>query len=164
MEKYSDRIGIVVTHMYLGFLTEEHDKVIRYGKNINTLGYADWFGVMTWKKVHGEKGMTAQETWDAHFSKHKNLFLILCGDQSLATTWRHLQFGKHGNRVYSILQDYPRRGDLEDWLRLLRFRPDKGVVEVYTYSPAQDRLCHDAGVWHGRSWHQFEIPLPTEKQ
>ncbi|MBO5940124.1 MAG: metallophosphoesterase [Kiritimatiellae bacterium] len=163
LEKYSDRIGIVVTHMYLGFLTEEHDKVIRYGKNINTLGYADWFGVMTWKKVHGEKGMTAQETWDAHFSKHKNLFLILCGDQSLATTWRHLQFGKHGNRVYSILQDYPRRGDLEDWLRLLRFRPDKGVVEVYTYSPAQDRLCHDAGVWHGRSWHQFEIPLPDGK-
>ena len=159
LEKHSDRHGVIVTHMYLGFLTEEHDLVVRHGKHLDTPGYADWFGVMEWKKVHGAKGLTARESWDRHFSKHKNLFLILCGDQSLATTWRHLQFGKHGNRVYSILQDYPRRSDAEDWLRLLRFRPKKGVVEVYTYSPSQDRLCHDAGLWHGRSWHQFEIPL-----
>jgi len=160
MEKYSDRIAIIVTHMYLGFLTKAHDKVVRAGKPFDTPGYADWFGVMAWKKVHGKKGLTAQESWERHFSKHKNLFLILCGDQSLATTWRHLQFGKHGNRVYSILQDYPRRSDAEDWLRLLRFRPEKGVVEVITYSPSQNRLCDDAGLWHGRSWHQFEIPLP----
>ena len=145
---------------YLGFLTKGHDKIVRNGKHLDAPGYADWFGVMAWKKVHGAKGLTAQESWERHFSKHKNLFLILCGDQSLATTWRHLQFGKHGNRVYSILQDYPRRSDAEDWLRLLRFRPDKGVVEVMTYSPSQDRLCADAGLWHGRSWHQFEIPLP----
>ena len=160
LEKHSDRIGIIVTHMYLGFLTEEHDLVVRHGKHMDTPGYADWFGVMAWKKVHGARGLTAQESWDRHFSKHKNLFLILCGDQSLATTWRHLQFGRHGNRVYSILQDYPRRSDSEDWLRLLRFRPDRGVVEVFTYSPSQDRLCTDAGLWHGRSWHQFSIPLP----
>ena len=163
LEKHSDRLGVIVTHMYLGFLTEEHDLVVRHGKHLDTPGYADWFGVMEWKKVHGAKGLTARESWDRHFSKHKNLFLVLCGDQSLATTWRHLQFGKHGNRVYSILQDYPRRSDAEDWLRLLRFRPGKGVVEVYTYSPSQDRLCHDAGLWRGRSWHQFEIPLPNGK-
>ena len=99
--------------------------------------------------------------WDRHFSKHANLFLILCGDQSMATAWRHLQFGRNGNRVYSVLQDYPRKSDGEDWLRLFRFRPSKGVVEVYTYSPSQDRLCNDAGFWHGRSWHQFELPLPV---
>ena len=32
---------------------------------------------------------------------------------------------------------------------------------VHTYSPVQDRLCDDAGFWHGRHWHQFEIPLPN---
>ena len=161
LEKYRDRMGIIVTHMYLGYLTKEHDKLQRKNHYVDPPGYGDWFGVMAWKKVHGEKGTTAQEMWDRHFSKHANLFLILCGDQSMATAWRHLQFGRNGNRVYSVLQDYPRKSDGEDWLRLFRFRPSKGVVEVYTYSPSQDRLCDDAGFWHGRSWHQFELPLPT---
>ncbi len=160
MEKYSDRTGIIVTHMYLGYLTKEHDGLQRKNRYTDPPGYGDWFGVMAWKKVHGTKGTTAQEMWDRHFSKYPNLFLVVCGDQSMATTWRHLQFGRNGNRVYSVLQDYPRTGDGEDWLRLFRFRPDKGVVEVFTYSPSQDRLCDDAGFWHGRSWHQFEIPLP----
>ena len=161
LEKHADRIGIVVTHMYLGYLTREHDKLNRRNHYVDPPGYGDWFGVMAWKKVHGERGTTAQEMWDRHFSKHGNLFLILCGDQSMATSWRHLQFGRSGNRVYSVLQDYPRVSDGEDWLRLFRFRPDKGVVEVFTYSPSQDRLCDDAGFWHGRSWHQFVLPLPT---
>ena len=160
MGKYKDRVGIIVTHMYLGYLTRAHDKLNRKHHYVDPPGYGDWFGVMAWKKVHGEKGTTAQEMWDRHFSKYPNLFLILCGDQSMATTWRHLQFGRNGNRVYSVLQDYPRTSDGEDWLRLFRFRPDKGVVEVLTYSPSQDRLCDDAGFWHGRSWHQFELPLP----
>ena len=164
MEKYCDRMGIVVTHMYLGFLTEEQDMVRQERQYVDPPGYGDWFGVMAWKKEHGENGTTAQEMWDRHFSKHQNLFLILCGDQSTATTWRQLQTGRHGNVVHSILQDYPRKSDREDWLRLLRFRPAKGVVEVYTYSPVQDRLCDDAGYWHGRHWHQFEIPLPTAAQ
>ena len=161
LEKYRDRMGIIVTHMYLGYLTKAHDTLQRQNHYIDPPGYGDWFGVMAWKKVHGAKGTTAQEMWDRHFSKHANLFLILSGDQSMATAWRHLQFGRNGNRVYSVLQDYPRKSDGEDWLRLLRFRPAKGVVEVYTYSPSQDRLCDDAGFWHGRSWHQFELPLPA---
>lgn len=160
MGKYKDRVGIIVTHMYLGYLTREHDKLQRKNHYEDPPGYGDWFGVMAWKKVHGERGTTAQEMWDRHFSKYTNLFLILCGDQSMATTWRHLQFGRNGNCVYSVLQDYPRASDGEDWLRLFRFRPDRGVVEVRTYSPSQDRLCDDAGFWHGRSWHQFELPLP----
>ena len=161
MERYRDRIGIIVTHMYLGYLTKEHDTLQRKNHYADPPGYGDWFGVMVWKKVHGEKGTTAQEMWDRHFSKYPNLFLILCGDQSMATTWRHLQFGRNGNRGYSVLQDYPRKSDGEDWLRLFRFRPDRGVVEVFTYSPSQDRLCDDAGFWHGRSWHRFTLPLPS---
>lgn len=164
LKKHADRVGIIVTHMYLGILDRRLDKAIKNAQLMQPPGYADCFGVMNWKKVHGEKGVTPQEAWQRHFSKHKNLFLILCGDQSLATAWRHLQYGQAGNRVYSVLQDYPRRSDLEDWIRLYRFRPDRGVVEVYTYSPAQDRLCVDAGVWHGRDWHQFTLPLPGGKR
>ena len=164
LEKYADRHAVIVTHMYLGYLTREQDRLRRGMDLANPPGYGDWFGVMNWSKVHGKDGVSPQRAWDICFSRHRNLFLILCGDQSMATTWRQLQFGSNGNWVYSVLQDYPRTADREDWLRLLRFVPSRGEIQVLTYSPCQDRLCDDAGFWHGEQWHQFVLTVPWLKE
>ena len=118
---------------------------------------------MDWKKNHGSDGVPPTQAWQTCFSKHKNLFLIVCGDQSMAICWREAQTGAYGNTVYSTLQDYPRTSDDSDWLRLYRFRPDKSKVEVWTYSPAQDKVCEEAGFRKGRHWHEFTLDLPSAK-
>ena len=162
LDRYADRTAIVCTHMYLGYRTQEIDMARR-----KLAGDAprpdEWFGVMDWKKNHGGDGVPPTEAWEKCFSRHSNLFLIVCGDQSMAICWRETQKGVHGNVVHSTLQDYPRDKDTSDWLRLYRFRPDKGKVEVWTYSPAQDKVCEGVGFRKGRSWHEFELDLPQKK-
>ena len=105
---------------------------------------------------------TPQQLWEKSFSKHaRNLFLLLCGDQSISITHRQTSQGMHGNLVYELLADYPRDADDSDWLRLLRFVPAKGQVEVFTYSPAQDRLCEAVGQKKELSDHQFTLDIST---
>ena len=88
-----------------------------------------------------------------------NLFLILCGDQSASITHHQTSEGAHGNPVHEILTDYPRDAEESDWIRLLRFHPAEGRLEVITYSPAQDRLCD--GLAHVGAWsdHQFSLDI-----
>ena len=159
LDRYANRTAIVCTHMYLGYRTREIDKIRRAVKG-DAPRPDEWFGVMDWTKNHGGEGVSAAKAWETCFSRHKNLFLIVCGDQSQAICWRETQKGMHGNAVHSVLQDYPRDSDDSDWLRLFRFRPDKGKVEVWTYSPAQDKVCENVGFRKGRRWHEFEFDLP----
>ena len=145
LDAHRDRMAIISTHMYLG--------------GIQRRGADQPQGRMQWKKVHGDRGNTPQQMWEKSFSKHRNLFLVLCGDQSASITHRQTSKGVHGNLVHEILTDYPRHADDSDWLRLLRFHPKKGHIEVLTYSPAQDRLCE--GIGHVMAWddHQFELDI-----
>ena len=159
LDRYADRTAIVCTHMYLGYRTREIDKLRRSVKGDAPRPDA-WFGVMDWTKNHGAEGVSPAQAWETCFSRHKNLFLVVCGDQGQAVCWRETQTGVHGNTVYSTLQDYPRDRDDSDWLRLFRFRPDKGKVEVWTYSPAQDKVCEEAAFRKGRDWHVFTLDLP----
>ena len=57
-------------------------------------------------------------------------------------------------------QDYLRDRDGSDWLRLCRFSPDKGKVEVWTCSPAQDKVCENVGFRKGCQWYEFKLDLP----
>lgn len=145
IEAHRDRMAIVSTHMYLG--------------GIEKKGAEQPQGRMQWKKVHGARGNTPQQLWEKSFSKHANLFLVLCGDQSASISHRQTSQGAHGNLVHELLADYPRDADDSDWLRLLRFDPAKGQVEVFTYSPAQDRLCESAGHRKERGDHQFTLDI-----
>jgi hypothetical protein len=142
---HRDRMAIITTHMYLGGIKKK-------GADIPQ-------GRMQWKKVHGDRGNTPQQLWDKCFSKHPNLFLILCGDQSASITHHQTSTGEHGNPVHEILTDYPRDADESDWVRLLRFLPDEEKIEVKTYSPAQNKLCE--GMRHVPDWedHQFDLDI-----
>lgn len=144
-ETHRDRMAIISTHMYLG--------------GIKKKGANQPQGRMLWKKVHGDRGNTPQQLWDKAFSKRPNLFLVLCGDQSISITHRQISQGAHGNNVHELLMDYPRDADNSDWLRLLRFFPEKGRIDVLTYSPAQDKLCESIGHCTARSDHQFELDI-----
>jgi hypothetical protein len=144
-EDHRDRMAIITTHMYLG--------------GIEKKGADQPQGRMQWKKTHGDRGNTPQQMWEKSFSKHPNLFLVLCGDQSASITHHQTSRGAQGNQVHEILTDYPRHADDSDWLRLLHFYPGEGRIEVLTYSPAQDRLCE--GIGHLMAWsdHQFELDI-----
>lgn len=145
LEAHRDRMAIIATHMYLGGLEKP--------------GADQPQGRMRWKKVHGERGNTPQQLWEKSFSQHPNLFLVLCGDQSASIAHRQTSQGTHGNPVHELLADYPRHADDSDWLRLLRFHPVQGRIEVFTYSPAQDLLCESIGHKTERSDHQFELDI-----
>lgn len=155
LKKHADRKAIICTHMYLGYKTKEIDQVRRTDPRRPD----EWFGVMDWTKSHGEKGVPATTAWETCFSKHANLILIVSGDQSLAICWREKQKGVHGNTVHATLQDYPRTADDQDWLRLYRFRPAEKKIEVWTYSPQQDRVCDSVSFRKDRAHHQFTLDL-----
>lgn len=139
------RMAIVTTHMYLG--------------GIERRGRDEPQGRMVWKKVHGERGNTPQQMWEKSFAKHPNLFLVLCGDQSVSISHRQTSRGEHGNLVHEVLQDYPRSSDDSDWLRIFRFHPDERRIRAFTYSPAQDRLADRVGHLADPGDHQFELDI-----
>ncbi len=142
---HRERMAIITTHMYLGGIPRK--------------GADEPQGRMQWKKVHGERGNTPEEMWQESFSTHPNLFLVLCGDQSASITHHQTSEGREGNLVHEILTDYPRDTDDSDWVRLLRFVPARGKLEVWTYSPAQDLLCERMHHLRERSDHQFELDI-----
>lgn len=145
IERHRNRMAVISTHMYLGGVTRR--------------GADEPQGRMRWKKVHGDRGNTPQEMWEKSFRRHRNLFLVLCGDQSASIAHRQQSAGEHGNRVHEILQDYPRDADDSDWLRLFRFHPEEKVIRVFTYSPAQDRLCDGVRHLPDPGDHQFVLDI-----
>ena len=145
LEAHQSRMAIISTHMYLG--------------GIERKGSEEPQGRMRWKKVHGDRGNTPQEMWDKSFSKHPNIFLILCGDQSASITHHQQSRGKHGNLVHEVLQDYPRHADDSDWIRLFRFYPEKKKIKAITYSPAQDKLADGMRHVMSREDHQFKLDI-----
>ena len=155
MDRYADRLAIICTHMYLGYRTRELYKGRKGKKTIPD----EWFGLMEWSKCHKKDGVTPVKAWETCFSKHRNLILIVSGDQGPAICWRETQKGVHGNVVHAVMQDYPRTADNQDWLRLYRFRPDLRQIEVWTWSPQQNTVCEKAGFRKGRNWHVFALPL-----
>jgi hypothetical protein len=61
---------------------------------------------MQWTKRHEKYGNTPQQMWDKSFRKHKNLQLILNGDQGGPNAIYLKLTGDHGNEVHALLADY----------------------------------------------------------
>ena len=157
LDRYADRKAIICTHMCVGYRTKEIDMRRRKAKDSEKVD--EWFGVMDWVKCHGERGVSGEEAWRTCFSRHANLILVVSGDQGPAISWRETRRGEKGNIVHLTLQDYPRRRDDDDWLRLYRFRKDMSAIDVYTYSPQQDKVCEKAGFRVDARSHVFTLSL-----
>lgn len=157
LAKYADRRAIICTHMAVGFRTRQIDMDRRQLKD--QVPPEEWFGVMDWTKCHGANGISAEEAWRTCFSKHRNLILIVSGDQGPAIAARETRKGIAGNTVHLTLQDYPRKADSDDWLRLYRFHGDMRAIDVITYSPRQNLVCEKAGHRKRRDCHVFTLPL-----
>jgi hypothetical protein len=149
MTEHPDHRVIVTTHMFLGPLDKPR------GKD----GYfSDPRGVARWSKCHGLAGNSPQQMWDKCLSRHGNLFLILCGDQSRVQTMHVELTGVRHNRVHVCLCDY--YGAPEGWLRLLRFSPAQHHLDVVTYGAISQALCEGTRLVPDRRLHQFTLELP----
>jgi hypothetical protein len=149
LERNADRHAIVTAHMFLGPLDEPVDK-------------RDYFtaprGVACWSKCHGGRGNAPRQIWDKCLSRHPNLFLILCGDQSRVQAMRLCLAGRQGNPVQVCLCDY--YGAPEGWIRLHRFLPARHEMQVTTYGAVSGTICDGTPLVPDRGQHQFRLAVP----
>ncbi len=168
LEKHADRKAIVCTHAYLGPI-DPKDRYTYARRDGKKGGYEcripdERLGRMPWLSSFGEYatangvGHTGETMWRDHFSKHKNLFLIVCGDQSAVVSQHLADTGVHGNAVHAFMQDYPRDNDRIDPVRVFRFLPAEKRVEVFTVMTGEDALCTRAKFLEEH--HRFSFILP----
>ena len=163
LEKYSDRHAIIATHAYLGPREAGYRNFARdviRGPYVNRIPDA-LLGRMRWITANVPDGNSGENLWKKCFSKHGNLFLVVCGDQSAVITYRQTSVGENGNMVSECIQDYPRTSDDSDWLRLYRINPKAGKIDVFTYSPRQDTICMECTFFDKPVYHQFTLPFPS---
>lgn len=143
LAEHADRRAIVTTHMFLGPVTrpEKPEAFFTSPK-----------GVMAWSKCHRKAGNTPVQLWQKCLSKHKNVFLILCGDQSRTQAMHLTLEGRRDNEVHACLSDYG-----EGYLRLYRFEPENDRIRVITYSPTARRLCRKTAIVAHEAEHQFTL-------
>ncbi len=149
MTEYADRHIIVTAHMFLGPVEKPKHK---------QGFFTDPRGVAQWSKCHGQAGNSPQQMWDKCLSRHRSLFLILCGDQSRVQAMRMQLTGRQGNRVDVCLCDY--YGAAEGWLRLYRFVPAEHRLDGITYGAVSGTPCEGTQLVPDREQHQFAIDLP----
>ena len=107
---------IVLTHAYMR----------ANGKRFDRLGY----------KIKGNAG---EAIWQKLVSKHKNIFMVLCGHASGEAVLTSK--GEHGNQVHQVLSDYQNlHNGGESWLRYMVFEPSENKIKVYTYNPALEKF------------------------
>jgi len=140
LEQYADRRAIISTHFY-------HDDFGngQTGRGIKTSGW-------------GSQGNSGEQMWQKCFSKHANVFLVLCGHRSGSQAHHQTSIGVHGNEVHEILSDYKiAEGWVSGYLRIYRFWPAENRIEVQTYSPNFNRLCEGTRLIPEASEHNFEL-------
>jgi hypothetical protein len=111
VSKNSERRCIVVTHAYM-------DPVARYRHH-----------------PYGVTGNIGEAMWDKFVSRHKSIFMVLCGHH-VPGEGRAVSIGENGNLVDEILSNYqhmPNGGN--GWLRIMKFIPEEDKIEVRTYTP-----------------------------
>jgi hypothetical protein len=107
---------IILTHAYMR----------SNGKRFLRLGY----------KITGNAG---EAIWQKLVSKHKNIFMVLCGHASGEAVLTSK--GDHGNQVHQVLSDYQgMHNGGESWLRYMVFEPTENKIKVYTYNPALNKF------------------------
>lgn len=82
-----------------------------------------------------------EEMWAKLVKVNKNVFMVLCGHvaptEGTYTMGRRSDVGDHGNLIHQVLSDY--QGTINNggngYMRIMKFRPSKKIIEVKTYSP-----------------------------
>ena len=143
LQEHADRRAMVTTHMYLGPRDRPRDPRDFYDAPK---------GRIRWLKTHKQNGNTPQQMWEKCLSRHRNLFLICCGDQSRTQAMHRAVQGNHGNQVHECLSDY--RGG---FLRIYRFEPTENRILGMTYSPQQQKLCDGTNIVPDVDRHQFVL-------
>lgn len=146
---YAAHKAIIVTHQYLGAVTKVSEGVC--GEPSQRL-----IRRMQWGKITANGSLNPTEAWNYCFRRHPNILMILSGDQSAALACHRTAIGLYGNVVHEIVTDYPHADD-SDWIRLYRFFPKTGNIEVYTYSPQRNSLCTSAGYCKEERFHRFTM-------
>jgi hypothetical protein len=119
------------------------NKVIASHPNHRCIVITHWYlkedGKRFTNNPYGVKGNNAQRIWQKFVSQHENIFMVLSGhvlgESRLTST------GINGNDVHQILADYqglPNGGD--GYLRIMKFIPDKNIIETKTFSPTQNKF------------------------
>jgi len=83
--------------------------------------------------------------WKKLVSKYENMFMVFSGHILNDGRGRQISEGEKGNKVIEILANYqmlPKGG--EGWLRILKFDPETGKIQISTYSPLLDKYEENA--------------------
>ena len=91
----------------------------------------------------------AEEMWTKLIKRNKNIILVVSGHIAVAggsvVMARRSDVGEHGNLVHQLLADYQWVTDGgSGYLRVMKFRPSNGIIEVTTYSPFLKTFLTDA--------------------
>ena len=147
LEAHPDRRAIIISHMGLGPLQRPTTS-------------EGWFddpkGRMLWHKTHKERGNSPQQLWEKLYSRHRNIILVLNGDQSRTQAMRMSSEGEHGNTVHEIMFDCGGGRNV----RLLRFTPTLDQVEAITWD-IQD-ACLFEGTVHVPDRDQWQFTLDCD--
>jgi len=133
LEKYPTRAVIVSIHTYM-----KHS-----GRD----------GGRETKREYRKDGNAGEHIWQEFIRCHPQVFMVLCGHVSRLCEYWQTSRNDAGAPVIEMLADYQGRENGDDgWLRLIRFVPLSGEIQVRTYSPALNKFETD-----GDS--QFVVPL-----
>jgi len=131
LRAHPQRAAIVTTHSYLNGVD-------------GTNGY---------NTAVSKYGNSAQDVWNKLIRCQPQIFLVLCGHHSRTVAYHQVSTNNAGARVVEMLADYQNAHNGGDaWLRLLRFVPAKGEIQVRTYSPALKEFRADPR-------NQFTVPF-----
>lgn len=154
LKKHKKRFAIITTHMFLGPV-EEPTQSKDYHKIPK--------GIMKWSKTYGENGNTSEELWDKCFKKHKNIRMIISGDQSRSNAMYRKYTGKRGNTVHAFLNDYSAINDYSlvngGALRLYRFIPEKNQIKIFTFNTVENKLQLNTKIVPDKNEHYFSIDI-----
>jgi len=85
-----------------------------------------------------------KKLWTQIFSRHANMFMVLCGHDAIPTPVHNVRTGIHGNNVIEILTDTSKY-DLEmngnnyggSMMMMLNFREDTNEIQIEYFSPSR---------------------------
>lgn len=107
-------------------------------------------------------GNTGEQTWKKLVSKHKNIFMVLCGHHAGEAV--RTDAGDHGNPVHQILSDYQHLNHGgESWLRYMVFKPSINKISIYTYNPTLDQFREGSSSRFDLDYSMTEVPPALDR-
>jgi predicted phosphodiesterase len=144
-ERFKEREAILITHAYMYYDDTRYD-------------WQKYAGAQSWNPHNyglakpDDDVTDGEELWQQLVSQHDNFIMTLNGHVLRDGLGRLHSVKDSGRGIDQLLVNFQMRPNGGDgWLRLLEFRPNKGPVQVYDYSPTRNQ--------HNRSpQNQFTLP------